>query len=86
MRAHARYYYKRMSDEQLQEIIDNYKNIIEDFKEIKPGLVQQIMEKYYLDLDNDRDDPVETAYLYQLVIAELYDRSLYVEDLEYILH
>ena len=86
MRAHARYYYRRMSEEQLQEIIDNYKNIIEDFKEIKPALVQEIMEKYYLDLDNDRDDPVETAYLYQLVIAELYDRSLYVENIEYILH
>ena len=85
MRAHARYYYRRMSDEQLQETIGNYKNIIEDFKEIKPGLVQKIAEKYYLDLDNDRNDPVETAYLYQLVIAELYDRSLYVEDIEYIL-
>lgn len=85
MRAHARYYYRRMNDEQLQETISNYKNIIEDFKEIKPGLVQQIMEKYYLEPDIDRDDSVETAYLYQLVIAELYDRSLYVEDIEYIL-
>lgn len=86
MRAHARYYYRRMSDEQLQETIDNYKNIIKDFKEIKPTLVQEIMEKYYLEPDTDRDDPVETAYLYQLVIAELYDRSLYVENIEYILH
>ena len=86
MRAHARYYYRRMNEEQLQETINNYKNIIKDFKEIKSALVQEIMEKYYLEPNIDRDDPVETAYLYQLVIAELYDRSLYVENIEYILH
>ncbi len=83
MRAHARYYYRRMNDEQLQETISNYKNIIEDFKKIKPELVQELMEKWTP--ENAPENTVESAYLYQLVIVGLYDRSLYIEDIEYTL-